>query len=357
MFGVVCWRLPSVANGVKWLVEVDGECEKHRLDYLRRSCCERWRLSINLGICWRFFRFAGRPFKKSHFSCGWHYCRHHCHLARVGGGQTDQDYEQGQITERFTRAVEQLGDDNAYMRMGAIQALRLIGSDSENHVLAVLHLLASFVREKSPAKKEGDIGFSPQQKKAIPRNEQEMRVFSIVESVFECFPGEQRVSHIPGDVQESIVAIGKLAEKYETFLMEMEKAHLDLSQSDLAYLRPIMECSFSRCMFMRSDIRGVAFIHCNFRMALFHSAELYAVRFSDCDCSAASFDSAYLNYVVFNRANIAMASFKSAFCNGTDFSTAKNITTEMLKDIKYDAETPPIAPKGVKLPPPRKKET
>lgn len=264
--------------------------------------------------------------------------------------------EQGQITERFTRAVEQLGDDNAYMRMGAIQALRLIGSDSESHVLAVLHLLASFVREKSPAKKVDDVGFSPQQKKSIPRNEQEIRIHSIIEDVFKSFPNAQRVNHIPGDVQKSIVAIGKLAEKYGAFLMEMGKIHMDLSQSDLAYLRPIMECGFSRCMFMRSDISGAVFSHCDFRMASFHSAELYAVLFIDCDCSVASFDDAYLNYAVFNRADTDMASFKSAFCNRTDFSTARNLTTEMLKDVIYDAETPPIVPKGVKLPPPRKKE-
>lgn len=262
----------------------------------------------------------------------------------------------GQITERFTRAVEQLGDDNAYMRMGAIQALRLIGNDNESHVLAVLHLLASFVREKSPAKKIGDVGYSiPHQERIIPRNEED-EITPLVTEIFDSIPGARRVDHASGDIQESIVAIGKIVRKHERFLMEAG-IYADLSQSDMACLRRIMECNFSCCLFVRSDIRCALFSHCDFKMAFFTFAELYGVVFSNCDCSTASFDHAHLNYAAFPDTDIEMASFESAFCNGTDFSTAKNLTTEMLKDIIYDAETPPKVPESVTLPPPREQQS
>lgn len=264
--------------------------------------------------------------------------------------------DRGQITERFTRAVEQLGDDSAYMRMGAIQALRLIGNDNESHISAVLHLLASFVREKSPAKKMGEAGYSiPHQEGVTPRNEEDVHA-SFIAKIFDSMPGARRVDYISGDIQESIVAIGKIGRKYECALMKMGTMHTDLSQSDMAYLRRILDCNFSCCIFMQSDIRYASFILCDFKMAFFNFAELYSVVFINCDCSTASFDNAHLNYATFHHTNIDMASLKSAFCNGTDFSTAKNLTTEMLKDIIYDAETPPIVPDDVQLPPSRKQE-
>ncbi|NEQ69782.1 MAG: hypothetical protein F6K21_30680 [Symploca sp. SIO2D2] len=39
--------------------------------------------------------------------------------------------EQGQITERFTKAIEQLGSDNISIRLGGIYALERIAKDSE----------------------------------------------------------------------------------------------------------------------------------------------------------------------------------------------------------------------------------
>jgi len=262
--------------------------------------------------------------------------------------------DRGQITERFTRAVEQLGDDSAYMRMGAIQALRLIGSDNESHVSAVLNLLASFVREKSPAKKMGESGYSiPHQKEVSPRNEGD-EFASLITKIFDSIPGMGRVDYISGDIQESLVAIGKIVRKHEDSLMKMGTIYTDLSQSDMAYLRQIIDCNFSYCMFMRSDIRCASFGLCDFKMTFFNAAELYSVAFNHCDCSTASFDGAHLNYATFHHTDIDMASFKSAFCNETNFSTAKNLTTEMLKDIIYDEDTPPIVPNGIQLPPPTK---
>ncbi|NRQ38171.1 pentapeptide repeat-containing protein [Nonomuraea sp. NN258] len=53
---------------------------------------------------------------------------------------------EGQITDRYTRAVEQLGSRAAEVRFGAIYALRRIAADSPADRLTVRSVLAAFVR-------------------------------------------------------------------------------------------------------------------------------------------------------------------------------------------------------------------
>jgi hypothetical protein len=66
--------------------------------------------------------------------------------------ETLQTTQQGQITERFTKAIEQLGDQERLMvRLGAIYALERIARDSESDHWAVMEVLTAFVREQAPA--------------------------------------------------------------------------------------------------------------------------------------------------------------------------------------------------------------
>jgi uncharacterized protein YjbI with pentapeptide repeats len=54
--------------------------------------------------------------------------------------------ERGQITERFTRAIEQLGSDRLHLRIGGIYALERIARDSIDDQAAVAEVLCAFVR-------------------------------------------------------------------------------------------------------------------------------------------------------------------------------------------------------------------
>lgn len=53
---------------------------------------------------------------------------------------------EGQITERFTRAVDQLGSDNVDVRIGGIYALERIATNSPVDRTAIQYLLGAFVR-------------------------------------------------------------------------------------------------------------------------------------------------------------------------------------------------------------------
>jgi hypothetical protein len=57
----------------------------------------------------------------------------------------------GQITDRFTKAIEQLGDGSPEVRIGGIFALELIAKEEHDYVSHIVTTLAAFVRHKLPA--------------------------------------------------------------------------------------------------------------------------------------------------------------------------------------------------------------
>ena len=62
--------------------------------------------------------------------------------------------EEGQVTERFTRAIEQLGDDKMAIRLGGIYALERLAKDSEKDHGPIMEVLTAYVRERAPRQEE-----------------------------------------------------------------------------------------------------------------------------------------------------------------------------------------------------------
>ena len=56
----------------------------------------------------------------------------------------------GHLTERLTRAVTQLGDDNMTIRLGGIYALERLAQDSDTDHARVMDVLTAYVRENAP---------------------------------------------------------------------------------------------------------------------------------------------------------------------------------------------------------------
>ena len=78
-------------------------------------------------------------------------------LLRRNSEQTDQWQrrtheltEQGQITDRFTKAIEQIGSDKLDIHIGGIYALERIARDSAKDHPTVMEVLTAFIREHSP---------------------------------------------------------------------------------------------------------------------------------------------------------------------------------------------------------------
>ena len=57
--------------------------------------------------------------------------------------------EQGQVTDRYTQAIGQLGSDKLDVRIGGIYALERVARDSARDRLTVIEVLSAFIREHS----------------------------------------------------------------------------------------------------------------------------------------------------------------------------------------------------------------
>lgn len=62
--------------------------------------------------------------------------------------------KEGQITERFTRAIEQLGNDKMEIRLGGIYALDRIAKKSKEDYWPIVKILTAYIKEKSPINEE-----------------------------------------------------------------------------------------------------------------------------------------------------------------------------------------------------------
>jgi len=63
--------------------------------------------------------------------------------------RTLQLNREGQITERFTRAIDQLGNEALEVRLGGIYALERIAIDSERDRETIFEVLSTYIREDS----------------------------------------------------------------------------------------------------------------------------------------------------------------------------------------------------------------
>ncbi|MGE5289431.1 MAG: hypothetical protein ACM3ML_19965 [Micromonosporaceae bacterium] len=60
----------------------------------------------------------------------------------------------GHVTDRYTKAVGQLGDESSPVRIGGVYALERIGRDSPKDQTTIIYVLGAFIRERSKIMRE-----------------------------------------------------------------------------------------------------------------------------------------------------------------------------------------------------------
>jgi hypothetical protein len=119
-----------------------------------------------------------------------------------------QIVQEGQITERFTRAIEQLGNDQMEVRLGGIYALERIARDSARDHWPIMEILAAYLRtharwEEEPRGQpatpctDDDEQFEPGSLDSILAND---RKHTRMDSRKDCLPIFKRFSPYWGDV-------------------------------------------------------------------------------------------------------------------------------------------------------------
>jgi uncharacterized protein YjbI with pentapeptide repeats len=81
-------------------------------------------------------------------------------LATLGAYSTYRTFDlnrSGQVTDRFSRAISQLGDTNPRVCLGGIYALERIAYDSERDHPQVMEVLTAYVRAEAPVERRAQV--------------------------------------------------------------------------------------------------------------------------------------------------------------------------------------------------------
>ena len=210
--------------------------------------------------------------------------------------------EDGQITERFTRAIDQLGTtggDKVAIRLGGIYALERILRDSDADALTVQEVLAAFVREVLDRRQEEwDEQAGPIYLAGLLATDTDLKAaLSVL--------GRNPLPRHRPDLREV-----KLADRY---LRGLELNSLDLLGANLT-------CT---------DLNNAKLTNTNLANANLRGADL-----TDADLTGASLTSANLTSADLTGANLTGANLTGADITGADL-TGADLTGANLADIDF----------------------
>ena len=196
---------------------------------------------------------------------------------------------EGQITDRFMRATEQLGNNQSLaMRLGGIYSLERIAHDSERDHWTVMEVLTAYVRHKSQWK--GNV--------ETDQNE----------------PAKLR-----SDVQAILTVLGRRNleyEKTEAQTLSLIGADLRSGRFDKGYFGKL---DLTQAHLEGASLRGVVLEKAGFYGAYLSGANFAWAELKEADFTWAQFD----DQTVLNHATMNKAKFNQARMVGTSLSFAK----------------------------------
>jgi hypothetical protein len=202
---------------------------------------------------------------------------------------------ESQITERFTRAVDQLGHGERDVRIGGIYALERIGRDSSRDHRPVMAILATYVKERAPWPGGKEIG---------------RRSDANIEAT--------RSRRPKADVQAALTVLGRRNTSHER-----KPLFFDFSETNLC------GADFSGGNFASSSFAGALLEWANLSNSILRDASLEFAH-----CHGAVFRSADLSGASLRRADLQDATWDDA-----DLSDAKKLEEADLRGGIYSDGT------------------
>jgi hypothetical protein len=205
--------------------------------------------------------------------------------------------EQGHITDRCTKAIEQLGaltadgKPNIEVPLGAIYALERIAHDSARDHWTIMEVLTAYVRQNAPAPTE------------------------------EPMEEENNAAMAKGPPTEIRAILTVLGRRWRGRSQEREEHRLDLRQSDLRGA-DLAEKHIERAIFAWARLQGANLEGVHAKGALFGGAHLERTSFHSAHLEGAGLDIAHLQGAGFHGARLEGARLVGAHLEGAFFDHA-----------------------------------
>lgn len=212
--------------------------------------------------------------------------------------------QEGQITDRFSRAVDQLGSDNLSIRLGGIYSLERIARDSPRDYGPVMEVLTAFVRQNAPV--AANAAATPVT--AVPR--------------------------VAPDIRAVLKVIGRRTPEQVEIELEEGVDCLDLSGVSLVGVN-LNGANLRHTCWDRSDLRAAQFTGANLSDTSFSGSDLsQQANLQDAGASGAIFNDANfslsnLTNADFTGANLQAANLSQAILDRTNFPDANLIRANL----------------------------
>lgn len=228
--------------------------------------------------------------------------------------------QEGQITDRFSRAVEHLGHDKLDVRLGGIYALERIAKDSKDDHWTVMEVLTAYVRERAPW---------PPREPREPQQEDPSK------------PPEHRPAT---DIQAVLTVLGRRPR----FREERDDQGLDLRRTDLrgstlrkAQLARVIlaVANLTRAYLRDADLTSTNLIQANLSRAHLLRADLTGAFLVEANLTGAFLGGANLTGAFLPVANLTRADLQEANLRGVDLSGVKGLTQDDIDMAITDENT------------------
>jgi hypothetical protein len=251
-----------------------------------------------------------------------------------------------QITEHYTRAVEQLGSDKLELRLGAIYALERIARDSERDHWPIMEILTAYVREHSPWKMEEEhsqeeLSLGEQLQALDKLYEQVLKLTGrpLRPSEVELAASNKRQPKLAIDIQAILTVVGRRTRTYgkgEDQSLNLLHTHLRGADLNGAQLQGAeLSCTqLQRAHFFGAQLQGASFLGAQLQAALFWDAQLQRAHFFGAQLQGANLANAQLQEAQLiatelQRANLAFAQLQGANLGGAQLQGASLLQTQL----------------------------
>ncbi|MFG2351841.1 pentapeptide repeat-containing protein [Streptomyces phaeochromogenes] len=254
----------------------------------------------------------------------------------------------GQITDRFTKALERLGSGEIYVRIGGILALEQIVRDApEQAATDAAHVLGHFIRDRVP--KTAPLPDPDDPHRGPHADPLPAEPAADVQAALTALTRTESRTHV--DPRERLDLRG-------LHLAGAQLAQADLTGADLsgatltkAHLSgaTFTEADLSRATFTGAHLSDATFTWARLHWATFTRAHLSDATFTEASLHWATFTGAHLVGATFTRAQLLRATFTRADLVGatftgadlgeTDLSSARRLTPGQVTSAKPDEHT------------------
>ncbi|MCW5317397.1 pentapeptide repeat-containing protein [Nostoc sp. KVJ3] len=195
-----------------------------------------------------------------------------------------------QITERFAKAIEQLGNEKIEVRLGAIYTLERIAKDSKDDHWTIMEVLTAFVRENAPL-----MDFSE-------KNTGNSDSLIIVNTWNYQKPKEiEQEPKLQTDIQAALTVIGRRKSENDPENQRLDLCNIDIRGADLR------EAKLQKADLREANLQGAELTKANLQ-----GADIFGANLQEANLRQANLEGAKLIGINLRKANLEFANLQGA---------------------------------------------